>query len=180
MRSHHKLVLLIFSLLAILEERILTEASVAQRRDSEKLVSSLKSDFKVEARSRVEEGRYIELTPVSSPLAATTEQMLTLAGTLLGLLGLVTYPQLVSNRRWGEGPVWLKNRPERNYNKRVSGVKRKQKCINLWTCYLSKIDVENLFHPVEALWRRHTDKDQLTWVGEGRPELEFQVYDSGF
>ena len=27
---------------------------------------------------------------------------------------------------------------------------------------------------------RHTDKDQLTWVGEGRPELEFQVYDSGF
>ena len=25
--------------------------------------------------------------------------------------------------RWGEGPVWLKNRPERNYNKRVSGVK---------------------------------------------------------
>ena len=25
--------------------------------------------------------------------------------------------------RWGEGPVWLKNRPERNYNKRVSGIK---------------------------------------------------------
>ena len=75
MRSHHKLVLL---LLAILKEGILTEASMAQRRDSEKLVASLKSDFKVEARSRVEEGRYIELTPVSSPLAATTEQMLTL------------------------------------------------------------------------------------------------------
>ena len=75
MRSHHKLVLL---LLAILKEGILTEASMAQRRDSEKLVPSLKSDFKVEARSRVEEGRYIELTPVSSPLAATTEQMLTL------------------------------------------------------------------------------------------------------
>ena len=75
MRSHHKLVLL---LLAILKEGILTEASMAQRRDSEKLVPSLKSDFKVEARRRVEEGRYIELTPVSSPLAATTEQMLTL------------------------------------------------------------------------------------------------------
>ena len=75
MRSHHKLVLL---LLAILKEGILTEASMAQRRDSEKLVASLKSDFKVEARSRVGEGRYIELTPVSSPLAATTEQMLTL------------------------------------------------------------------------------------------------------
>ena len=78
MRSHHKLVLLFFSLLAILKEGSLTEASMAQRRDSEKLVSSLKSDFKVEARSRVGEGRYIELTPVSSPLAATTEQMLTL------------------------------------------------------------------------------------------------------
>ena len=78
MRSHHKLVLLLFSLLAILKEGILTEASMAQRRDSEKLVSSLKSDFKVEARNRVEDGRYIELTPVSSPLAATTEQMLTL------------------------------------------------------------------------------------------------------
>ena len=75
MRSHHKLVLL---LLAILKEGILTEASMAQRRDSEKLVPSLQSDFKVEARSKVEEGRYIELTPVSSPLAATTEQMLTL------------------------------------------------------------------------------------------------------
>ena len=78
MRSYHKFVLLFFSLLAILKEGILTEASMAQRRDSEKLVSSLKSDFKVEARSRVEDGRYIELTPVSSPLAATTEQMLTL------------------------------------------------------------------------------------------------------
>ena len=78
MRSHHKLVLLVFSLSAILMEGILTEASMAQRRDSEKLVPSLKSDFKVESRSRVEEGRYIELTPVSSPLAATTEQMLTL------------------------------------------------------------------------------------------------------
>ena len=78
MRSHHKLVLLFFSLSAILEERILTEASAAQRRESEKLVSSLKNGFKVEARSRVGEGRYIELTPVSSPLAATTEQMLTL------------------------------------------------------------------------------------------------------
>ena len=77
MRSHHKLVLLVFSLLAVLKEGILTEASMAQRRDSEKLVSSLKTDS-VEARSRVEEGRYIELTPVSSPLAATTEQMLTL------------------------------------------------------------------------------------------------------
>ena len=75
MRSHHKLVLL---LLAILKEGILTEASMAQRRDSVKLVPSLKSGFKVEARSRVGEGRYIELTPVSSPLAATTEQMLTL------------------------------------------------------------------------------------------------------
>ena len=80
MRSHHKLVLLVFSLLAVLKEGILTEASMAQRssEDSEKLVSSLQSDFKVEARSRVGEGRYIELTPVSSPLAATTEQMLTL------------------------------------------------------------------------------------------------------
>ena len=78
MRSHHKLVLLFFSLSAILEEGILTEASMVQRRDSEKLVSSLQSDIKVEARSRVGEGRYIELTPVSSPLAATTEQMLTL------------------------------------------------------------------------------------------------------
>ena len=80
MRSHHKLVLLFFSLSAILKEGILTEASMAQRssEDSEKLVSSLQSDFKVEARSRVGEGRYIELTPVSSPLAATTEQMLTL------------------------------------------------------------------------------------------------------
>ena len=78
MRSYHKFVLLFFSLLAILKEGILTEASMAQRRDSEKLVPSLQSDFKVEARSRVGEGRYIELTPVSSPLAATTEQMLTL------------------------------------------------------------------------------------------------------
>ena len=78
MRSYHKLVLLFFSLSAFLEEGILTEASMVQRRDSEKLVSSLKSDFKVEGRSRVEDGRYIELTPVSSPLAATTEQMLTL------------------------------------------------------------------------------------------------------
>ena len=72
------MVLLFFSVLAILKEGILTEASLVQRRDSEKLLSSLKSDFKVEARSRVGEGRYIELTPVSSPLAATTEQMLTL------------------------------------------------------------------------------------------------------
>ena len=71
------MVLLVFSLSAILKEGILTEASMTQRRDSEKLVSSLKTDS-VEARSRVEEGRYIELTPVSSPLAATTEQMLTL------------------------------------------------------------------------------------------------------
>ena len=78
MMSHHKLVLLFLSLSTILEEQILTEASAAQRRESEKLVSSLKNGFKVEARSRIEEGRYIELTPVSSPLAATTEQMLTL------------------------------------------------------------------------------------------------------
>ena len=79
MRSYHKLVLLFFSLSAILKEGILTEASMAQRRDSEKLVPSLKNGIKVEAKSRVEEeGRYIELTPVSSPLAATTEQMLTL------------------------------------------------------------------------------------------------------
>ena len=33
---------------------------------------------------------------------------------------------------------------------------------------------------VKYVFLRHTDKDQLTWVGEGRPELEFQVYDSGF
>ena len=44
MRSHHKLVLL---LLAILKEGILTEASMAQRRDSEKLVPSLKNGIKV-------------------------------------------------------------------------------------------------------------------------------------
>ena len=45
---------------------------------------------------------------------------------------------------------------------------RKQKCINLWTCYLSKIDVVNLFHPVEALWRRQAlhllwDEDNSKW-----------------
>ena len=47
MMSHHKLVLLFLSLLAILEEGGLTEASMAQRRESEKLVSSLKNGFNI-------------------------------------------------------------------------------------------------------------------------------------